>query len=196
MTITPVPFATLSPADKRRAIARDVLERLRNHRIRPATGNWLMICTATEETNLQTLLADPETPACVVCALGGAVVGMAALENTIYTRRGSRDYAPATQELDLGMDTALSHRLLDLFGLHQLVLIETCFEHDGSAFCQRIARQECPLSDEERYAAERFVRLYRAEPSQRFRLIWEAIERDAEGMLTLAAIQAMSVGNP
>lgn len=123
-----VKFDAMTPANKRRAIALDALNRANTGQIKPSSGDWVTISTrgykkvAKDGSDLQKLLDMANGPTCKCCALGGAICGLAAWQDRLSA---SEDYGE--HEICVTYDNARSH-LLSVFGMNQLILIENTFE--------------------------------------------------------------------
>ncbi len=117
-----VPFSRLSAVAKRKAVARDVLQRLKLRQLWPQSGNYVVPSRVPFErhpnTDLQGLVN--EGVPCQVCALGGAIVTLAAIEDKIRTDDTGKVY-PSN-------DSTLRKRVAQLLGERQMQLIEAAFE--------------------------------------------------------------------
>jgi hypothetical protein len=163
-------FQAMTLAEKRRAIANDALERLSTGQIKPTPRKWVNIPTerpSSLPSNLQLLLRRRNAPTCQACALGAVIVGLAAFENEVTlcpsgTGIGTSFYRNAP-------------RLRDLFGMHQLQLIETCFErghgHTGTDLLSYTDESAC------RAFANRYLT-----PRALFKAIFTRIAKDPEGV--------------
>ncbi len=128
-------FDALSPVLKRKAIALDALTRLKSRQLKPTRGKWVSIPVGRRKDvhgheELRTLLERRAKPlTCRACALGAAIMGLAAWKNEMKVN--SRDWSFGETEESVGIgfrDDDVSIRLEAIFSVPQLQLIENAFE--------------------------------------------------------------------
>ncbi len=163
-------FQALSPAEKRRAIARDVLERLERGQLKPQRGNWVIarrgLLDVDNDADLQSVLAESDV-VCQVCAIGGAICAMAHFEDALTHRNAHFK--------------AVSSRLFDLLGEEQTRLMECAFEQGWGEYLAR----DLELHDEAVHFGNRYP-----DAIQRFLAIWTAIAEHPEGLFDVVGLNA------
>lgn len=182
-------FQALSPAEKRRAIARDVLERLAVGRLIPSPGSWVVFRSFGAETDLQAALHDPNEAPCYCCALGAAACGVAHFEDALKLSQ----HHPLVRELEVD---AFRDRLIELFGLHQIGMIERVFEGSGAAFLNRLSIA-VPLDEQMTHEEEKacYELRWALDGAHAYlKAIWADVAADPEGLFNptraLATINA------
>lgn len=196
----PIPAAkwrAMSKPQKRVAIAKDALFRAKTGQMKPTSGSWALFGyreDLAEESDVQTILR--KGVSCQCCALGGAICGLAAMEDSIELQRG------LSQGDDMFADiyhktgeVSTLRRLDDLFGAPQVRLLERCFEgfradlDPGQYNAERIWEVLLPL--EARGPADSFYYAYPAADT-RLRLLWEAVAASEDGLITVDTIRALT----
>lgn len=136
-------FEKLKPAEKRVAIARDVLKHVASRKIIPTHGIWVDTVGSAYLAGSKEIEKDPEVQAlftsmksCNACALGGMF--MCAVEKAdklkssdLQSVKDGRDVADIEQE-------DVFAYMKKFFSVDQLVKIEAAFEQNGGA-CNDIA---------------------------------------------------------
>lgn len=174
-------FTAMTPAEKRRAIANDVLARLDAKQLVPTPQRWVTIPTYLgEERDLQTILhLHPEVP-CNVCAIGAAIVGLAHFVDEVELKpSGGHEglFVSLSAWFAISPQHSAHLRLIDVFGQDQLLLIERAFEGKEADLP---GQTEMPEAERQRCYAYR-DRSPKA-PADLFRAIWESIAAHPEGL--------------
>lgn len=163
-------FQALSPGEKRRAVAQDVLERLARKQLIPERGWWVQTrCgdwNVDAGADLQSFLNDANVT-CTVCAIGGAIVALAHFEDAISV--GEACFKN------------VQHRLFGLLGEEQTRLMECAFEEGGG--------DNLAAGLDLRYEAVSFGLRY-PDAKDRFTAIWTAIANHPEGLFDVVALNA------
>ncbi len=178
-------FQALSPAEKRRAIAQDVLARVATNQLVPKPQMWVNVLHANlprgEKADLQRMLFERPEVICEVCAIGAAICGLAALEDRITAEGNSMGAGVGLNHVFDNQAPDLLARLDALFGYEQVRTIERAFERDKAD----LFADDCPdqLLDE----ADTF---YRRNPDDRARFlaIWTAILNHPEGLFDVVEL--------
>jgi hypothetical protein len=125
--ISPATWATMTNPQKAVAIAKDAIWRVRRGQVTPIHGHWVEIVGGASDPirragtdDMQTLLRKHGVQ-CSACALGGAIVGLAAIDDKMGYYE--TDYYGETQ-----------HRLEAIFGEGNLRAIEMAFEEGHGRF--------------------------------------------------------------
>ncbi len=116
-------FAKMTKAQKRVAIAKDVIKQIAARSIKPRFQIYLESPNQiAKKMDIGKQLCDvlPNRPACKVCAIGGMFVAAVGLFNDLPV-----DETFVNRFVDAG---PLKNRLLNFFGREQLREIEWCFE--------------------------------------------------------------------
>lgn len=108
-------FNSLSPAEKRVAIAKDVLEQIKANRLHAQTGTYFDLDTKLESD--QSIQANLNDVRCNACALGGMMLSHIKYNNECTVGEGD----------DIN-STYIKNKLTNYFDEGQLALIEIAFE--------------------------------------------------------------------
>lgn len=127
-------FNSLDPAQKRIAIAKDVLANLETNKIVPHKGRGYIWPTFNNDTDLQAQ-AHLDELTCTVCALGAVLISLVKYTNDATVRE-----IAAVTCVDAGR---LWERLATYFSLQQLFLIECAYEKWDANY---ILNQECGVA--------------------------------------------------
>ncbi len=167
-------FQALSPGEKRRAIAREVLSRLDSGQFRPARGFWVVVrddsyitsyAQNSDDRELQAVLAGGTV--CETCAIGAAICAVAHFEDNMPVSRA--------------LFRHVQDRLFDLLGEKQTRLMECAFEAGGGeGLASGLDLQEDAITFGDRYP----------DHTNRFRAIWTAIAEHPEGLFDVVALNA------
>jgi hypothetical protein len=147
-------FAALTPAQKRVAVAQDVLLWLRTKKLLPRAGTYLKVLEPATAP-VRDYLTDIHIPTSTVVKVNGNSCHACALGSVFaaYAERGAANIGDAW--LSRGFDTfaqAMHSKLGDVFSSEQLTLIECAFERSS---CFEYAGGE-ELSGEAKDAAAQF----------------------------------------
>ncbi len=157
-------FQRLSPIAKRRAIGRDVLERLATKQLCPEHNGYVQLDTYVVQDLQQQVDAGRK---CYCCAVGGAAIALAHFEDKMKTDSYGK------LELCFGANTERS-RLTEILGAELMALIESAYEgyvkHNGRG----LDTERNLLSDSQVSDAIDFYCRYRL-PRNRFKAIWSQI---------------------
>jgi hypothetical protein len=121
------PFKKLSPAQKRVAIAKDVLKQIKRERYDIKLGSFGSLPEYEYHEDAEKIVANrkffqKEDPRCDVCAVGAAICSGIRLFNKVSFTA-------------MGLDSDLSYQLIqNFFSDEQAVLIENAFELGDGAF--------------------------------------------------------------
>ncbi len=133
-------FDALSPVLKRKAIALDALTRLKSRQLKPTRGKWVSIPVGRRKDvhgheELRSLLDRHAKPlTCRACALGAAIMGLAAWKNEMKVNSRNWSFGETEESVGIGFfQDDVSDRLVAIFGVAQLALIENTFERGGGA---------------------------------------------------------------
>jgi hypothetical protein len=176
-------FQALSPGDRRRAIAFDILARIESAQLIAETGEWLTVeipyMRRGEGRDLQALMHGDTQ--CRVCAIGAAICSIAAFEDAINVY-GNDDYGRPGVSPN---KDSIAKRLSELFGMDQALLIERAFEGAGAALRHNVGAYPAPepLSQDLIDAADAFHDRY--DQTDRLRAIWTLIAEHPEGRFEL-----------
>lgn len=136
-------FASMSPAEKRVAIAKDVLETIRTNAIIPMSGTYIDVMYAKEFQNpkFSALVGVQETLGraveCSVCAVGSMMISKCRINGDSKVISSSHWSGSCNSQHLLYED------LGQYFDNQQLALIESAFERD-SGFCSDHVNDEEP----------------------------------------------------
>lgn len=132
-------FNKMSKAEKRVAIAKDVLETVKNRKIVPEANSYITgINTIDRELDAQQAINKKNFPVCSVCAWGACVLSMAKLGNTLTVGD--------IQDIDtsyINRDNATIKKVRSIFTPRQVAMIEAAFEknfHDDLPFSIAVNR--------------------------------------------------------
>ena len=124
----------MTRAERRVAIAQDVLQQLKDLSLIPGMRGWLKIKAGrlhpSQKQQLQNVLlaGDPTTP-CSACALGACFVAAVRLGNEcLVDPRGTYLFEDNLGRVDHSEATNMQTLLRGHFSRRQLMLIEGCFE--------------------------------------------------------------------
>src|SRR5688572_19550646 len=128
-TTTKSKWADMSKAQKRVAVARDVLKQLKIGKYNAEEGTWAEVFMAKEfdekkaiGCELQSFVKKAES--CTVCGLGAVFVSLVRIDDRFKIRDGDVGYQ---RNFVLGDDTLIK-RLKAIFSREQLSMIEAAFE--------------------------------------------------------------------
>lgn len=110
-------FESLSPENKRVAIAKDVIAQMKINKIDPCSGVYFDINDGPEDQEISLQKYLPETT-CNVCALGALFYSHIKFNNKVTYKNY---YDVATSDL-------IVNKLKDYFSFEQMCMIETSFE--------------------------------------------------------------------
>lgn len=113
----------LTLAQKRVAIARDVLLQIRAKKYNISQGNFCLVLDWDKREPLGKTELNRKKPVCKVCALGAAIVSSIRLYNKLNIIRGEIIPGPDIEDM-----------LLPFFAYDQMILIENAFECGGGSF--------------------------------------------------------------
>ncbi len=183
-TITAAAFAKLSPINQRKAIAKDVLMRLDAAQLTPAAKVWVNTFKRHDELesrDLQEVLTRGES--CMVCALGGAICGLASIEDKVELKQKVSwlGFTLPESEAVLGSKSSSLHRRLTrIFGNKQLALMENAFEDMEGALTIHDYITKDPVEanktvDKVSYFVSRYPKA-----KDRFKAIWTQVAKTGE----------------
>ena len=165
-------FASLTPSEKRVAIARDVLEWLSEGRLKAKSGMYIAVYETPAMEPGESLrsvdIEDINRYSCQACALG-SVFALASFRCGLSIGAAARAEVPINE--------AIHEQLRDIFDARQLAQIECAFEASpgfdyevlsrdeaqaAAQFGRRVAVPICTLRDAAAYQASRDARVMRA----------------------------------
>jgi hypothetical protein len=178
-------FQKMTPIQKRHAIARDALERLAMGQLKPVSGEWIRLPNDYMGTlDLQSILMKGKKGAvCEVCALGGALCGIAAFEDKVHMKVHDDRFRRIVR---VPFEDSVK-RLIEIFGIQQAILIEHVFERgEGSLSSYTHSYCQYDLTDDEFDAAFRFYNLKKHQTERAlFKAVFTLILNHPEGLLVL-----------
>lgn len=164
-------FNKLTKAQKRVAIARDVLKQLDNKRIKATSGIYFKGTARLPEISLETEVQNiiEKTPQCNACALGSMFVCAVNAANRLKVKDlYARSLSPMLVSFSYAdIDKYLSR----FFSNRQLSMIESAFECSYMRDFEDVFYDNDWAADKERELAQRCIAFGRTERSDRKRMV-------------------------